>query len=150
LNKYVSQCGTSLQATNKALENTVSEKLGMRITAIGPDFIMGQMPVDERTRQPFGVLHGGASMALAETLGSHASMLMLADEPSPRVMGIEIGGSHLRSVSEGNVTGVCRALKLGRNLHFWRIDIMDEAGQLCCSANLTVMVSASSPAAARD
>lgn len=150
MNRYVSQCGTSMQVANEALRNTLSEKLGMRITAIGPDFIIGQMPVDERTRQPFGVLHGGASMALAETLGSHGSMLMLADEPSPRVMGIEIGGSHLRAVSGGHVTGVCRALKLGRNLHFWRIDILDEAGRICCAANLTVMVSASGRGAVRD
>jgi len=128
----------------------MSGLLGIRISAIGPDFIIGEMPVDERTRQPFGVLHGGASMVLAESLGSYASVLKMADEPSSRVVGIEISGSHLRSVRSGKVTGVCRAIKPGRNLDFWRIDIHDEKGKLCCAARLTVLVGGSSGGASED
>jgi len=138
--KYLSQCGTSLQQVNLVQKDGMTRLLDIQITALGPDFIIGEMPVDERTRQPFGVLHGGASMVLAESLGSHASVLQMMDEPSARVMGIEISGSHLRSVRSGKVSGVCRAMKLGRNLHFWRIDIHDEGGNLCCAARLTVMV----------
>ena len=140
MKKYLSQCGASLQEINLAQADGMSRLLDIRITAVGADFIIGEMPVDERTRQPFGVLHGGASMVLAESLGSYASVLKTMDEPSARVMGIEISGSHLRSVLSGKVIGTCHAIKLGRNLHFWRIDIHDEGGNICCAARLTVMV----------
>jgi len=124
--------------------------LSIRIVSVGPDFIIGEMPVDERTQQPYGVLHGGASMVLAESLGSHASAMKVMDEPSSRVAGVEISGSHLRSVESGMVTGICRAIKLGRRLHFWRIDIHDEKGRLCCAARLTVMVGIDSADATED
>jgi len=119
----------------------MSNLLGIRIIAIGPDFIIGEMPVDERTKQPFGLLHGGASMVLAETLASYASSVLAHDEAGAKITGVEISGSHLRSAHGGRVIGVCRALKLGRTLHFWQIDISDEEGQLCCSAKLVVFVS---------
>jgi 1,4-dihydroxy-2-naphthoyl-CoA hydrolase len=102
------------------------------------------MPVDERTHQPFGVLHGGASMVLAETLGSWASYLVASDDPAARVAGIEVSGSHVWSVRSGTVTGVARPIRLGRSLHFWRIDIRDQENNLCCSAKLTVKVGRSS------
>lgn len=119
---------------------SASAALDIRITAIGPDFVIGDMPVDERTRQPFGLLHGGMSIVLAETLGSIGSVLLLSDEPDADAVGIEVGGSHLRGVREGRVTGVCRALRLGRNLHYWHIDISDDRNRLCCSARLTIFV----------
>lgn len=122
------------------MSGSASDFVDLRVTAIGPDFIIADMPVDERTRQPFGLLHGGMSMVLAESLGSMASTLLVDGEHGAQPAGIEISGSHLRGVRDGRVTGICRALRIGRNLHFWRIDIRDAEGTLCCSANLTVHV----------
>lgn len=125
----------------------MSHFVGLTITAIGPDFIIGEMPVDERTRQPFGLLHGGASIVMAETLGSLGSGLLVWDEEGTRVAGVEVGGSHLRGVRSGKVTAVCRALRLGRTMHFWQIQIYDQDGQMNCSARLSVMVSRDPPLA---
>ena len=128
---------------NRRNDLGIEKVLGIRITAVGPDFLCGEMPVDERTRQPFGILHGGASMVLAETLGSWASYLVVSDDPGARVAGIEVGGSHVRSVQSGVVTAVARPVRLGRSVHFWRIDVWDQENILCCSARLTVKVSGS-------
>ena len=114
--------------------------VGIRLTAVGRDFLCGEMPVDQRTRQPFGLMHGGASMVLAETLGSVASTLLVGNEPGTRVAGIEISGSHLKAVTSGWVTGRCRALRLGRTLHFWEIQVVDGAGDLACLARHTVSI----------
>lgn len=138
---YLSQCTVSLSAINIRSYSTLSHWLGITFTAIGPDFVIGQMPVDERTRQPYGVLHGGASIVLAETLGSIGSGLMVNFDEDVRILGIEVSGSHVRAVSSGVVTGICRALKLGRTMHFWQIDIRDQDLQLCCAARLTVNIS---------
>jgi 1,4-dihydroxy-2-naphthoyl-CoA hydrolase len=143
LNKYISQAPVSLVQMNHRIQHGIERVLGIRITAVGPDFICGEMPVDERTHQPFGVLHGGASMVLAETLGSWASYLVAADDPAARVAGIEVAGSHVWSVRSGTVTAVARPVRLGRSLHFWRIDIRDQENNLCCSAKLTVKVGSS-------
>ena len=140
LNSYISQAPVSLTEMNERAAGSIENVLGIRITAVGPDFICGEMPVDARTQQPFGILHGGASIVLAETLGSWASYLIASDEPGVRVAGIEVSGSHVWSVSTGRVTGVARPLRLGRSLHFWQIDIRDETGTLCCAAKLTVSV----------
>jgi uncharacterized protein (TIGR00369 family) len=86
------------------------------------------------------VLHGGASIVLAETLGSLASFLIASDDPGARVAGIEVSGSHVWSVRSGVVTGIARPVRLGRSLHFWRIDIRDQENNLCCAARLTVKV----------
>jgi len=128
---------------NHRIQTGIERVLGIRITAVGPDFLCGEMPVDERTVQPFGILHGGASIVLAETLGSWASYLVTADGPGARVAGIEVSGSHVQAVSSGVVTGVARPVRLGRSLHFWRIDVRDQDNELCCSAKLTVKVSSS-------
>lgn len=128
----------------------IERVLGIRITAVGPDFICGEMPVDERTQQPFGILHGGASIVLAETLGSLGSFLVASDTPGARVAGIEVSGSHVRTARSGYVTGVARPVRLGRSLHFWRIDIRDETDELVCSARLTVTVGRSNSAAGED
>jgi 1,4-dihydroxy-2-naphthoyl-CoA hydrolase len=111
------------------------------VTTIGPRFLVGTMPVDERTKQPFGILHGGASIVLAETLGSVASYLLVSKIKGARIAGIEVGGSHLRAVASGHVSGLCRPAHIGRTLHFWTVDIRDDAGRLCCNARLTVNVS---------
>jgi len=140
LNKYVSQAPLSLAQLNKIAQRGIERVLGIRITAVGPDFVCGEMPVDERTQQPFGMLHGGASIVLAETLGSMASFLVVCDDPAARVAGVEVSGSHVWSARSGFVTGVARPLRLGRSLHFWRIDVRDQDGTLVCSAKLTVSV----------
>jgi len=141
LNKYISQAPANLVQINQFNEKSIEGVLGIKITAVGPDFVCGEMPVDSRTHQPFGLLHGGASIVLAESLGSYASFLAVSDQPGTRVSGIEVSGSHVWSVSSGIVTGVARPVRLGRSLHFWRIDIRDQQNSLCCSARLTVKVS---------
>lgn len=120
---------------------TIANLIGIEFTVVGPDFIVATMPVDTRTVQPFGILHGGASMVLAETLGSVASYMLVSNSRGVRVSGIEIGGSHLRPVSKGKVTGTCRPLRIGKTIHFWRITIRDDHGHLCCDARLTVHIS---------
>ncbi|MDX1380846.1 MAG: hotdog fold thioesterase [Xanthomonadales bacterium] len=137
---YLSRAPFSLIDMNRRNNAGIERVLGIRLTAIGPDFICGEMPVDERTRQPFGILHGGASIVLAETLGSWASWLLVSDEPGARVAGIEVSGSHVWSARSGIVSGICRPVRLGRSLHFWRIDVHDAEGNLCCAAKLTVKV----------
>jgi 1,4-dihydroxy-2-naphthoyl-CoA hydrolase len=150
LNQYVSQAPTNLVQMNQRCDAGIERILGIRLTAIGPDFLCGEMPVDERTRQPFGILHGGASIVLAETLGSWASYLLMSDDPGARVAGIEVSGSHVRPVREGIVTAVARPLRIGSSVHFWRIDVRDGDGRLCCAANLTVKVDLGDRAPAHD
>ena len=141
MNQYISQAPFGLEQMNQRMNVGIERVLGIRITAVGPDFICGEMPVDERTQQPFGILHGGASIVLAETLGSWASFLVTSDDAAARVAGIEVSGSHVWSVRSGYVTGVARPVRPGRTLHFWRIDISDVEGNLVCTAKLTVTVS---------
>ena len=112
--------------------------LGIRISALGPDFLQATMPVEARTHQPYGVLHGGASVALAETAGSIASMLCIA--PGEVALGQEINANHLRAVSAGLVTATARPFHLGRRSHVWHIEIHDEAQRLVCVARLTVAI----------
>lgn len=113
--------------------------LGIEYTDIGPDFISAKMPVDDRTRQPFGLLHGGASAALIETLGSVASSLCI-DLSAQVPVGVEINANHLRSVTEGFVYGTARALHLGRRTHVWDVTITNESGKRVCVGRLTVMI----------
>ena len=143
MNKYISLAPVSLVQLNHQIQHGIERVLGIRITAVGPNFLCGEMPVDERTHQPFGILHGGASIVLAESLGSLASHLVVSDDPKARVAGIDVSGSHVRSVRSGVVTGMARPVRLGRSLHFWRIDVNDQYGNLCCSARLTVKVGGS-------
>ncbi len=115
------------------------DHLGIELIEIGDDFLKGRMPVNERTRQPFGLLHGGASVALAETLGSIAANLV-ADRNKYRCVGQEINANHVRSVSEGYVFGSARPLHLGRRSHVWEIRIVDEHERLVCISRLTIAV----------
>ena len=129
---------TSVEALNAMSPGTAMAPLGIVFTEVGPDYLRATMPVDARTRQPYGLLHGGASVLLAETLGSSAGMLC-ADEDSI-VVGIEINANHLRGVREGTVTGTARPLHLGRSTQVWEIRIEDEAGRPVCVSRLTLAV----------
>jgi 1,4-dihydroxy-2-naphthoyl-CoA hydrolase len=113
--------------------------LGIRITEIGNDYVRGTMPVNAHTHQPFGLLHGGASVALAETLGSLGSMLCI-DAPRFMAVGQEINANHVRGVATGTVTGTARPYHLGRSSHVWNIEIRNEAEQLVCVSRLTLAI----------
>lgn len=127
-----------LNELNRKSEGNLVAHLGIRFTEIGEDFLEAEMPVDDRTRQPFGLLHGGASVVLAETLGSMASWL--AAEDGKTVVGTDINATHHRAVYEGKVRGICKPLQLGRTQHCWEIAILDEQGKRCCTARLTTRV----------
>ena len=128
----------TLDTLNGWSEGTLMQPLGIAFTEIGPDYLRGTMPVDARTRQPYGLLHGGASAALAETLGSTAAGMCVDEDEG--VVGIEINANHLRGVREGTVTGTARPLHVGRSTQVWEIRIEDEAGQLVCISRLTLAV----------
>lgn len=135
---------TDLTGIRRAARDTLDATLGIEIVEFGPDFIRGTMPVEVRTRQPFGLLHGGASVALAETLGSLGCYLTLPDDGS-RGVGLEINANHLRAVRDGVVTGTGRPLHLGRTTQVWEIRICDDAGNLSCISRLTMAVVAPTP-----
>jgi 1,4-dihydroxy-2-naphthoyl-CoA hydrolase len=120
-------------------KETMTEFLGIEWTEIGPDFIKATMPVDHRTKQPYGLLHGGASCVLAETLGSVASA-MVVDHSRFYCVGIEINANHIRSAREGSVTGVVMPLHIGASTHVWDIKIYDQKEKLICVSRLTVAV----------
>jgi len=128
-----------LKAINRRTKNTMVNHLGIRFVELGDDFLRAEMPVDERTRQTYGILHGGASMALAETLGSVACSLCL-DLSRKYCVGLAINGNFVRRVSEGSVFGTARALHLGRRTHLWEIRIENEAGKLVCVSRMTLAI----------
>ncbi len=119
--------------------NTMMETLGIRISAVGDDWLQGTMPVDHRTHQPYGLLHGGASVVLAETLGSTAAMLTL-DPEKELAVGLEINANHIRGVRSGTVTGIAKALHIGRTTQVWEIRIENEEGALVCISRITMAV----------
>lgn len=116
---------------------TMVAHLGIEFTELGPDHLAGRMPVDERTLQPYGLLHGGASLTLAETLGSYAAALTV-DTDRVQVVGQEINANHLRAVRSGRVTGTARPIHLGRRSQVWGIEIRDDDGRLVCISRLTM------------
>jgi 1,4-dihydroxy-2-naphthoyl-CoA hydrolase len=117
---------------------TLMSHLGIRFIEIGPDFLRGTMPVDARTAQPYGLLHGGASVALAESLGSAAASMCVDAEY--QVVGQEINANHVRGVRSGLVTGTTRAVHIGGRTHVWTIDIVNDSGKLVCISRLTMAV----------
>jgi 1,4-dihydroxy-2-naphthoyl-CoA hydrolase len=117
---------------------TMISHLGIKVIEIGTDFLRGTMPVGERTVQPYGLLHGGASVALAETLGSVAAGMCV--EAGHLVVGQEINANHVRSARSGLVTGTARPVHIGARTHVWTIDIVDEAAKLVCISRLTIAV----------
>jgi 1,4-dihydroxy-2-naphthoyl-CoA hydrolase len=124
---------------NKWIAGSMLDHLGMRITEVGDDYLRGTMPVDARTKQPFGLLHGGASVALAESLGSLAGT-MCVDAAREMAVGLDINANHVRAITEGTVTGTARPLHLGRTTQVWEIRIEDERGKLVCISRLTLAV----------
>jgi 1,4-dihydroxy-2-naphthoyl-CoA hydrolase len=119
--------------------NTMVRHLGIDWVAIGDDYLKMSMPVDDRTKQPYGLLHGGASCALAETIGSIASQCVI-DPDKFICVGIEINANHVRSAREGQVTATCTPLHIGASTHVWDIKIHDEREKLVCISRLTVAI----------
>ncbi len=119
--------------------NTMGEHLGMEWMAVGDDFLKMRMPVDDRTKQPYGLLHGGASCALAETVGSVASHFIIDPEKFICV-GLEINANHVRSARSGYVTATCTPLHIGASTHVWDIKINDDKEKLICISRLTLAI----------
>ncbi len=128
----------SLQDLNSNREGTLISHLGIEFTEVGEDFIRGTMPVDGRTRQPYGLLHGGASVALAESLGSLGANLCV-DANQYLCVGQEINANHVRAARSGVVTGTARPIHIGGRSQVWGIDIVDAGGKLLCTSRLTVV-----------
>ncbi|MBC7623863.1 MAG: hotdog fold thioesterase [Aeromicrobium sp.] len=128
----------TLEQLNRPALTLVSH-LGILFTDIGDDYLRATMPVDHRTHQPMGILHGGASLALAETMGSVGAYLCV-DMKKYNVVGLEINANHIRSVSDGLVTGTAKPIHVGRSTQLWEIRITDEAGKLTCISRITIAV----------
>lgn len=124
---------------NNGSDNNLTGHIGIKYTNFGDDFLEATMPVDERTKQPAGLLHGGASVVLAETLGSIASHLVI-DLNKQYAVGLDINANHIRGISEGYVTGVCKPLHLGKSTHVWEIKITNPEGKLTCISRLTMAI----------
>jgi 1,4-dihydroxy-2-naphthoyl-CoA hydrolase len=131
----------TIEGLNTISKNSMGDYLGIEFTEVGADFMTASMPVDHRTVQPFRILHGGASVVLAETLGSVASVLCIADMSKQQAVGIEINANHLSSAREGTVVyGTVRPIRVGRTMHVWSIEIKDGNGKLVCISRLTVAI----------
>jgi len=124
---------------NAGSKNTMVEHLGIVITEVGDDFIKATMPVDERTKQPYGLLHGGASAVLSETLGSIAAN-MCVDLETHYAVGLDVSATHLKSATQGLVTGICKPIKIGRKIQVWQTQLFNDKEQMICDSKLTVMV----------
>jgi 1,4-dihydroxy-2-naphthoyl-CoA hydrolase len=131
---------TSLESLNNWSKGNLLEHLGIEFIEITSTTLKAKMPVDHRTKQPFGLLHGGASVVLAESLGSVASTLAVEDPLTQIAVGVEINANHLKSVKEGFVIGTCTPLRIGRTLHVYEIKIHDEQEHLVCVSRLTVAI----------
>jgi 1,4-dihydroxy-2-naphthoyl-CoA hydrolase len=129
----------TVEAINSMGDKSMSTYLGIEIMEIGDDFLTARMPVNEKTTQPYGILHGGASCVLAETLGSIGGAFCV-DMQTQIVVGLEINANHLRPATEGYVTGTARPIHVGRTTHVWDIKITNEKGALVCVSRLTLAV----------
>lgn len=127
----------SLDAVRALVAGTLSDHLGIRVVEVGPDYLRGTLPVAPHTHQPFGLLHGGASLVLAEELGSLAGNLCVNPERQACV-GLEINANHVRAVRSGTVTGTARPLHLGSRTQVWEIRIVDEQDRLVCVSRITL------------
>lgn len=134
------KAGFNLENLYFAHADSIVKLLGIEFTEAGEGYLEARMPVDARTHQPFGILHGGASVVLAESLGSTASFMMLDDPTKQKAVGLEINANHLRAVREGWVYGRCTPIHIGRSTHVWDIRIRDEQGRAVCVSRLTVAI----------
>ena len=126
-----------VDALNALLPGTAPGNLGIVLTEHGSDFLRATMPVDARTKQPFGLLHGGSSVLLAETLASLGGYLCLDPDSGQQLAGLEINANHIKAVTEGEVTGTARPIHLGRATQVWEIRIEDDRGRLVCISRMT-------------
>ncbi|WP_425635746.1 hotdog fold thioesterase [Algoriphagus yeomjeoni] len=129
----------SLNQINQNGKNTMTDHLGIVFTEVGDDYLSATMPVDERTKQPIGLLHGGANVVLAETLGSVAASLTI-DLQKQICVGLEINANHLKGVRSGLVTGITKPIHIGKSTQIWEIKITNEQGQLCCISRITMAI----------
>lgn len=129
----------TVEGLNSLSRNTMSERIGIEFTQVGPDFIEAIMPVDARTHQPFGLLHGGASVALAETLGSVAASCCI-DTSRQFCVGLEINANHIRGVRTGHVRGTTKPIHIGKKTQVWEIRIVNEQDELVCLSRITMAV----------
>jgi 1,4-dihydroxy-2-naphthoyl-CoA hydrolase len=129
----------TLEQLNKSSQSTMINHLGIEFTAIGEDFLEATMPVDHRTIQPMGLLHGGANVVLAETLGSMAASLTI-DLSKQACVGLEINANHTRAVKEGKVRGIAKPIHIGKSTQIWEIKIFNESEKLCCISRITMAI----------
>ena len=129
---------TTLALITASSANTAVSHLGIEFTEVGDDFLRARVPVDERTRQPFGLLHGGVSVVLAETLGSIGAFY--ASPEGHRSVGLDINANHLRAATSGWVTGTARPVHIGKTTQVWQIDMVNDEGQLTCVSRITMAV----------
>lgn len=133
--------GVTLDALNEGGKDTMGDHLGMKFTEIGDDYLKATMPVTGKSVQPMRILHGGASVAFAETLGSVASVITSSKANKNGAVGVEINANHLKAVKEGDiVTGIVTPIRVGRKIHVWDIKIYNSQDKLCCVSRLTTMV----------
>ena len=128
-----------LQEIQESIQDTMISAIGIEITDVGDDFICGKMPIDKRTVQRFGILHGGASVTLAESLGSIIGSMQI-DVNKEMVVGVEINANHLKSVSEGWVKGKATSIKVGKKIQVWEIKITNDKNEMVCISRLTLAV----------
>ena len=133
------QLGVNTSTANQMCRNTMVEHLGIEFIEIGNDFMKAKMPVDHRTKQPMGLLHGGASVALAETLGSFAAHCVV-DPKTQYCVGLEINANHVKAVKDGWVYGIAKALHIGKSTHIWEIRVTNEDNALVCISRITMAV----------
>lgn len=124
---------------NQLAPHTIMARIGIEFTEVGDDYLKARMPVDDRTVQPARILHGGASMVLAETLGSTAAYLCI-DPSKQTAVGLEINANHVRAVRDGHVTGTVTPVHIGTSTHIWQINIHDERRRLVCTARMTMAI----------
>jgi len=128
----------SVEILTQGTANTADTHLGIEFVEVGDDYIVGRVPVDARTRQPYGLLHGGVSVVLAETLGSCGAAF--STPLGYRAVGLDINANHLKGVTSGWVTGTARPLHRGRSTHVWQIELRDEAGDMTCISRITMAI----------
>jgi 1,4-dihydroxy-2-naphthoyl-CoA hydrolase len=139
MNKPIWHKEPNLTTINSLNENTLGQNLGIEFIEVGANYLVAIMPVDERTKQPFGLLHGGANVALAETLGSVASLLVVNSDIFIGV-GVEINANHIKAVLTGKVKGICTPLNIAGKNHVWDIKIYNEANELTCVSRFTCTI----------